>query len=354
MERTGEQYHSDVPGVVIDYSPAETDKYIGSPSITVLPGGGYVASHDLFGKGTTCRTSSTSRVFRSDDAGKTWEHLTDLEPQCWSKIFVHQGKLYLMGASSEPGLMLIRRSADAGKTWTQPEDKNTGVLADDGKYHTAPVPVVVHSGRIWRAMEFADGPRPNWAAFVISAPVDADLLKADSWTMSNFLYHNNPKQRWIEGNIVITPEGKLVNILRLNGLGAGRAAVLPISDDGKTVSFDPEKDIIDFIGGGTKFTIRYDGVSKRYWSLVNKQKDPETFRNILVLSSSQNLRDWRLESIILRHEDSENHAFQYVDWLFEGDDIIAASRTAWHGSNRAHDANYMTFHRIRNFRQLRL
>ena len=354
MEKTKQQDHSSVPGVIIDYSPAESGKYIGSPSIAVLPNGHYIASHDFFGPGTPFRTGARSSIFRSEDAGKTWEHVTDLKPQFWSTLFMYQGALYLMGAGSEPGPALIRRSTNGGETWTQPEDKKTGVLADDGQYHTAPVPVVVHEGRIWRAMEFADGQRPNWPAFVMSAPVDADLLRADSWTMTNFLYHNNPEQRWLEGNVVLTPDGHIVNILRLNGLGVGRAAMLPVADDGKTLSFDPEKDIIDFIGGGAKFTIRYDGVTKRYWSLVNKQKNPDTYRNILALTSSADLRNWELESIILRHEEKVHHAFQYVDWLFEGDDIIVASRTGWDGSNRAHDANYMTFHRVRNFRDSEL
>ena len=29
------------------------------------------------------------------------------------------------------------------------------------------------------------------------------------------------------------------------------------------------------------------------------------------------------------HPDVKNHGFQYVDWLFEGDDLIAACRTAF-------------------------
>ncbi len=130
-----------------------------------------------------------------------------------------------------------------------------------------------------------------------------------------------------------------------------------VSEDGKTVSFDPQKDFIHFYGGTNKFTIRYDPVTKRYWSLVNKQKDPQAYRNILTLVSSADVRTWRVESVILRHPDSEKHAFQYIDWLFEGDDIIAVSRTAYDdglgGARRAHDANYLTFHRIANFRQLR-
>ena len=41
------------PGVVIDYSPAKSRQYIGSPSLAVLPNGEYVASHDFFGPGST-------------------------------------------------------------------------------------------------------------------------------------------------------------------------------------------------------------------------------------------------------------------------------------------------------------
>ncbi|MBM4018136.1 MAG: hypothetical protein FJ288_07365 [Planctomycetes bacterium] len=97
--------------------------------------------------------------------------------------------------------------------------------------------------------------------------------------------------------------------------------------------------------------IRRDPASKRYWSLVNKETDPPAYRNTPSLVSSADLRSWRVESILLRHEDPKNHAFQYVDWLLEGDDIIAVSRTAWDGSHRAHDANYLTFHRVADFRR---
>ena len=54
-----------------------------------------------------------------------------------------------------------------------------------------------------------------------------------------------------------------------------------------------------------------------------------------------------------------NDTFSHPDpehWLFEGDDLIAASRTAYDdgvgGARNAHDANYLTFHRIGKFRTL--
>jgi sulfatase modifying factor 1 len=351
--------YSSVPGVVIDHSPATTRRYIGSPSIAVLPNGDYIASHDFFGPGTEYNRTS---VFRSTDAGKTWRKLTEFEGQFWSSLFVHQDALYIMGTSKEYGHVVIRRSIDGGKTWTAPKDHNTGLLFDDGQYHCAPVPVVVHSGRVWRAMEDRNPPEGwgrNFRSFVMSAAADADLLKAESWTASNRLRFDQAwsGMAWLEGNIVVTPQNTLVNILRVQYDDAEKAAIIRVSEDGKSVSFDPENDFINFFGGSNKFTIRYDPVTKRYWSLVNKQTDPKAYRNILALVSSPDLRSWSVESVILRHSDSEEHAFQYIDWLFQGQDIIFVSRTAYDdglgGAHRAHDANYLTFHRIRDFRSVR-
>ena len=44
--------------------------------------------------------------------------------------------------------------------------------------------------------------------------------------------------------------------------------------------------------------------------------------------------------------------FQYVDFEFDGDDIIFLCRTAINNANSYHDSNYSTFHRIKNFRNL--
>ena len=241
-----------------------------------------------------------------------------------------------------------------------PEWRRQGLLSD-GDYHCAPVPVVIHKGRIWRAMEDRNPPKgwgTNFRCFVISAPVDADLLRADSWACSNRLRFDQawPGRAWLEGNIVITPEGKLVNILRVQYDEEELAAMVRVADDGRSVSFDPDADFVHFFGGTNKFTIRHHPGTKRYWSLVNKQQNPEAYRNRLVLVSSADLRKWRVESVLLSHPDSQKHAFQYIDWLFEGDDIIAVSRTAYDdglgGAHRAHDANYMTFHRFSDFASL--
>ena len=360
VKDTKEPDFSRVPGVVIAHSPAKSRRYIGSPSLTVLPSGLYIASHDFFGPGTKYNRTA---IFRSTDAGKTWEKVTEFDGQFWSSLFTHKGAVYIMGPDAQYGKVVIRRSTDEGQTWTTPKDKNTGLLIAQGQYHCAPVPVVVHNGRIWRAMEERNPPEgwgQTFCPFVISAPVDSDLLKADSWTASNRLRYGAtwPGRGWLEGNIVVTPQNKLVNVLRVQRDDKEEAAIIHISDDGKTIWFDPEEGFIDFFGGTNKFTIRYDDLTERYWSLVNKQKDPTAYRNILTLISSSDLRNWKIESVVLYHSDSKKHAFQYTDWLFEDEDIVAVSRTAYDdglgGAHRAHDANFLTFHRIGNFRDLTL
>lgn len=40
--------------------------------------------------------------------------------------------------------------------------------------------------------------------------------------------------------------------------------------------------------------------------------------------------------------------FQYADWQFDGNDLIAVCRLSWNGINY-HDANTITFHRLRKF-----
>ncbi|MDO8385814.1 MAG: bifunctional isocitrate dehydrogenase kinase/phosphatase, partial [Polaromonas sp.] len=68
-------------------------------------------------------------------------------------------------------------------TWTEPRDEKSGLLIR-GRFHGAPVPVVVHAGRLWRAIEerVNDLPWPlHFSSLVVSAPEDADLLDAAFW-----------------------------------------------------------------------------------------------------------------------------------------------------------------------------
>jgi len=133
-----------------------------------------------------------------------------------------------------------------------------------------------------------------------------------------------------------------------------------VSDDGRNISFDPATGFIDMPGGAKKFNVRYDPESKRYWSLVNyvPQRDlghdPAKTRNTSALVCSADLRHWEARCAVAHGDDIAREGFQYVDFVFDGDDLAAAYRTAFDdgigGARSQHDANFLAFMRISHFR----
>lgn len=365
-----------VPGTIITHSPASSGLYIGSPSLCILADGSYLASHDLFGPSSNEFEKPVSKIYRSTNKGKSWEQVAVINGQFWSKLFTHRGKLYFFGTSKHHGNTIIRTSADNGTTWSEPTDANHGLLLQ-GEYHCAPMPFVEYKGKLWRAMEDAMGEIKKWGkrygTFMMSMEVDKDPMLADSWQSTNVLHYDSTMLSgnfgaWIEGNAVVAPDGNVVNILRVDNRATlnERAAVVKISEDGTTSSFDTTTGFIGFPGGSKKFTIRYDSVSKLYWTLSNyipedikannAGKNPASIRNTQALFSSPDLKQWSLRKILLQHPDIINHGFQYVDWLFHKNDILFVSRTAYDdglgGAHNNHDANFLTFHKIKKFRKI--
>ncbi len=352
-------------GTVIFNSKATSHKYIGSPSIAILNDGTYIVSHDYFGN-----FLSDTFLYMSKDHGYTWTRISEIKQLNWSKLFVHGSELYLLGVrpkgSSGYGDCVILRSLDNGYTWTSPHDQKSGLLLA-GFYHTAPTPVAFYHGRIWKAMENR-GKIDGWgdfSSFVMSVKEKNDLLDASNWTISNEMKFDTASLKnattWLEGNIVIKRGKEVKNILRVHYPLDDKAAVMDVSRDGKNVAFNSSTGIIDFPGGSKKFNILYDEKSKKYWTLSNYVLDKdksgynERTRNTVALSWSDDLIHWHIKDIVLHHLDVGHHGFQYLDWLIDGDDIIAVSRTAWEdetgNADNQHNANYLTFHRFTNFRE---
>src|SRR5262249_30555167 len=156
----------------------------------------------------------------SEDKGKTWKQIAEINGAFWSKLFVNKSVLYFLGTDHHYGNTVIRRSVDNGSSWTEPTDNEHGLLLQ-GKYHCAPTPVIEYKGKLWRGMEDAMGPVQVWGklsgAFMMSVPVDADLLKADNWTSSTILrfdstYLNGNFGGWVEGNAVIGPKDTIWDV----------------------------------------------------------------------------------------------------------------------------------------------
>lgn len=372
------------PWVEVAYQDAATACYLGSPSLVRLPDGRLLATHDYFGPGAPWDHEGKeflTTVYRSSDDGAHWERVTHLAGAFWSGLFVHRGAVYLLGVSAHYGSIVIRRSEDGGNTWTRPSDASSGLLFPGGpgreppNYHCAPVPVLLADGRLYRAFE--DCTPCEWGtgfqALVISAAEDADLLDAASWTMSNPLPFRRewlpapwradmPRPGWLEGNAVQAPDGALWNVLRFNSApSVDVAATVRIEDGGRVLRFHPETGYVAFPGGMTKFTIRRDPATGLYLTLSNNNTDPghPTQRNVLSLHASEDLRTWRHVRTLLEDDSGlpwaaslRRTGFQYVDWQFDGEDLIYLVRMAYRGAHSYHDANRITFHRLPGYRAL--
>lgn len=363
------------PGNVITKTNVLRDSKITNPTIAILPNGDYVVACSGANRSSTSKNGPS--VYRSVDKGKNWELLAaNICSMSFYSFFVFDGKLYLIGTQGSSGNIIIIRSDDNGETWTLPKDTDSGILRY-GDFSSAPVPVVVFGNRIWRAFE-KNIEKYSQGAFVISADIDSDLLKSSSWTVSNVIEYDTSwypgeavTKRWLEGNVVVGPDG-LVDILRVDDETSSDIAAIVNVESPEKVSFDSKDGFVELPGGGKKFTIRYDDVSGCYLTLTNPIYDTDGtyshsgiykdglpvgfIRNHLVLYCSKDLRKWNFVKEILSDDDPFFHAFQYIDWQIDGDDLIFVSRTAYPESRglpeKQHDANMMTFHKITDFRNL--
>ncbi|MFD1628347.1 stalk domain-containing protein [Pseudopedobacter beijingensis] len=346
-------------------------KYVANPSIEKLPDGTFIASC------TNSGTGLVTYIFRSTDGAKSWSLVTTLSDIMWATLFHHNGALYLIGTKNSLGDIVIRKSMDKGTTWTTATNSQTGVLFKGGtnpydnppNHHTAPTPVLKANGRIYRAFEDNDPHEfPKMKAFLISAPENSDLLDASNWTATDktsYDYQNWKEPYnflapgWLEGNAVQAPDGKVWNFIRFNSRPyADKAAVLRLSSDGQQLLFNYPQDIIDFPGGTTKFSIKYDTKTHKYYSLVNNSVDT-TFaghRCVLSLVVSDDLINWKIVETVLY--DDNLHiwedsmllvGYQYVDFVFDGDNIVFAVRESWGGAANYHDANRFTTYILKDY-----
>lgn len=364
--RTGASF-----GTVVNYlHPDDTvysfsGRYLCSPSIVRHPDGFLLASMDLFAGNYP---QNLTLIFRSDDDGATWHHVTELFPCFWGKMFIHRGKLYMFGASTEYGDMLIGSSSDGGKTWSAPVTLFRGCNGKNGEVgiHRNPQVVLTCGGRIWNTVEWGSWGRGYHAPMVVSAPEDADLLDPESWTFSEPVRYD---KTWkglpegessgnIEGTLVVFPDGGLYNVMRYDMSRTkpnyGMALIYRVN------TAEPEKPLtfvrpMDFPANHSKFEILYDAASGYYVTIATRIIDAEHAfaRNLLSLMVSRDMVTWRTVLDIYNKLDCDPKmtGFQYVDFMIEGDDLLFETRVGWNEPHNFHDSNYACFDRIRDFRQ---
>jgi len=346
LVRTGK-----VPGVVINYlhpedkQYAHSGNYLCSPCIVKAPGGSLVVSMDLFKSNSS---QNVSVLFKSTDGGETWEYLTDLMPCFWGSLFVHQGKLWMIATSQEYGDLLIGYSEDDGETWSEPKvlvrGGSVGGTCVYGGPHKAPVPVVESNGRLWMAFEYGGRhTKDGFSNMVISADASSDISNPENWHVSepvNVCPEEGGRAASIEGNVIETPDGNLINFLRY---GKEKATVFKINASSPDSPLEYEG-IRSFPMAHTKFEIRRhkDGM---YYSVGN------TFpaRTRAAVYKSSDLENWEFVCDVadFRHCDTTEVGFQYPAFIFDGDEMLILERTALNLANNFHDANFTLFYKVK-------
>lgn len=364
IARTGK-----VIGTVVNYLHPDDEAYsfsgrcLCSPSLVRHPEGYLLASMDVFGHS---HPQNLTLIFRSDDEGKTWHHVSELMPSFWGKMFIHKGDLYMLSCSTEYGDLLIGKSTDGGKTFSAPVCLLRGSNGKNGNtgIHKNPQNVFIHNGRIYETLEWGSWQNQEFchSAMVMSCSVDDDLLTPENWIFTEPLKfgHFAPELKdlplntmTIEGTITLSPEGKLLNIMRFGKRGYAIKYEIDTKNHGDKLTYDG---LMSFNANLSKFMIKYDAISKSYYSIATRlyEGSPDYARNLLSLMKSSDLKNWEVICDLFDYRDSdvEKVGFQYVDFEFEGDDIIYLCRTALNNATSYHDTNYSTFHKIENFRKI--
>ncbi len=357
-----------VPGRVVNYLHPEdpayafSGQYLCSPCLCRLPSGRLLSSMDVF-RGN--RPQNLTILYYSDDNGTSWHYLTELFPCFWGQMFVHNDRLYMLSVSTEYGDLLIGASDNEGRDWTLPTVLFRGSASPlERGIHRAPMCINLSHGRLWTNVEYGSWDSREMNSGVLSAPADAeDLTDPAVWTLSAFWCHHEYAKTAkegalvpgcvgaIEGNVIEAPDGTIYNFLRY----AYKRCLLLRVDPDHPEDMPTYDRLVDVDITQSRFDIRLDPVTGMYYMLASRAlNEPKTNRNLLALFRSPDLMTWEFVADILDAKalDPAMIGFQYVSFLFDGDDILFLSRTAYGKPANYHDANYQTFHVIKNFRDL--
>jgi len=363
---------------VVWHNEDSMDYYVEGPGLLRLGDGEWLAvvpviprhSRPVFAERAT---RSRIHVLHSTDNGEHWEKRSELEH--YSAVpWTHDGKLYLFanngGTTHRNDDLLLRRSDDGGVTWTDP------VTLLEGHYWNCHTGMVKQDGKLYWAVDDISFGMAKRGPKVVVGDLSADLMDPATWRFSNsvpfpgipeglysadFATHGS---QYLEPNVVAF-QGQLRVLMTVkikSQSTAGLCAVLDIEDDGENVSltfshFSPMP------GGQLKFCVIHDDVSGLFWATANLVVDSQNRmkktgyaggndRRFLMLLYSFDALNW-FQAGCVAQAAKASQSFMYAVPVVDGDDLGIISRSAVNAQS-AHDADYATFHRVRNFRRLAL
>ena len=385
----GKDSHIVASEAVIAESPAPDSVFLYTPGIIEGFDGRLVVSVDYGGPGTSVLDGSRSdfgdyksgnqiRILLSDDNGKTWRETSARIPMMHEILFKAGKSLYMIGHS---GRLLITRSDDNGETWSEPS-----VLCPEPRWHQSCTPVDIHDGKVTLVYEkwVSDGhPWPGVGPVLMQAKVDDDLTEASSWKFSDLynpdedmeasrpsgipltdpgkagILETNVIRVYDENNPFYDPSGKSVVLMMRASVGIpdigvmmkgvekpdGSLAVEKLTKNGREMYF------AHIPGADLKFYVVYDPESRLYWLLHSQMDGRMNYRRRLALSYSPDLLKWTFAGLVAVGP-ADNAARHYASMIIHGDDLLIVSRSGDERARNSHDGNLVTFHRVKDFRDL--
>ena len=374
---------------VIASSPAPDSVFLYTPAIAEGLDGRFVVAVDYGGPGTGILDGPRSdfgdypagnqiRVYLSDDKGRTWRETATRIPMMHEILFKAGDRLYMIGHS---GRLLITRSDDNGETWSEP-----AVLCPEPRWHQSCTAVDVYDGKVTLVYEkwVADGhPWPGVGPVLMRADEQADLTQASNWKFSD-LYDPDADMDAARPSGIPVVGGKAAGILETNVVriynpshpfydATGKSVVLLSRasagfpdigvmlrgyerEDGSLAVGRCHLDSGDVLfvhipGANLKFHLVYDPKSELYWLLHSQIDGRMNARRRLALSYSPDLLHWTFAGLVAVGP-TDRSARHYATMIVNGDDLCIVSRSGDEQARNAHDGNIVTFHRVRNFRDL--
>ncbi len=391
------------PEKVLARSENPREDHAASPGLARLKSGRIIATWNMGRDGV---------IMGSDDHGATWQRKGKFDMR-HARPFEAGEAVYVLG---QKGNLMISRSDDGGETWQPRDCLTSGQkwhqapcnvwFANGNVYLVMERSEVPEGANVW--------PVRYQAPVLLRARVSDDLTKRESWTFASELffhdavdvdqikyfgvpfYSYDPMKRvayakrnfsppgWLEANVIqivdpnhlwFDPSGGTFHLYMRANTGMTNigclAKVVENADGTMTTMLEqaPSGKEIAFImlpGGQMKFHILYDEQTKLYWLLSTQSTDsmarPESLaddrfgladneRQRLQLLFSTNAIDWCFAGIVTIGP-SQGQARHYASMVIDGDDLQILSRSGDAQAESAHNGNLITFHTVKNFRDL--
>ena len=189
------------------------------------------------------------------------------------------------------------------------------------------------------------------------------------WLETNIVQFTDPDHVWYD------PQGRTFHLWMRAHTGTTNLACIARAvedEEGRiTVSLEhaPSGEPMLYVpcpGGQMKFHILCDEATKLFWLLSSQATDsmtrpdrlppdrynlPNNERHRLVLHFSKNCIDWRFAGRVA-DSGAYGQGRHYASMAIDGDDLHVLSRSGDARAKNAHDGNLITFHTVRNFREL--